>query len=286
MSLRTLSKLSALPALLALACGGTPEARLAEPAPVRAPLGVAERTAAAGSTELSGFVQADRTAAVSTRVMAMVTAVHVRLGDRVDAGQALVSIDPTAAQGQASQAAGAVTQAEAALALAERNYERYQALAATNAASELELDMARSQYEQARGAVEQARGAAQSARSVAGDSRVTAPFAGRIAQRYVEVGDLAAPGRPLVLLESERGRQLTLAVPETLMARTDLAIGTPIAVTLDALPDLGRLEGTVVEVSPGPDPASHSFTVKLTLPAGDLPAGSAARAFLPAVERE
>ncbi len=280
----------ALPLVLALAvaaCGAPHEAaRPAEPAPVAARLAVAERVASGARTGFAGTVAAEKSTAVSSRVMAMVTAVHVDLGDTVAAGQALLSIDPTAAQGQVSQAQGGLAVASAALTLAKRNLERYEALAATKSASELELDMARMQFEQAGGAVKQARGAVDSATSVARESRVAAPFAGRVAARLVEVGDLAAPGRPLVVIESTLGRRMIVAVPETVARTAALAVGQAVAVTLDARPDLGEIQGRLVEISPGPDPVSHSYTVRIDLPAVDLPAGAAGRAFLAMGQRD
>ena len=60
--------------------------------------------------------------------MAMVTAVHANAGDHVEKGQLLLEIDPQTSKGQVAQARGAQAQAQAGLALAERNYERFQAL--------------------------------------------------------------------------------------------------------------------------------------------------------------
>ena len=72
--------------------------------------------------------------------------------------------------------------------------------------------MARMQYEQAKAAVEQAKGAVSSASSVAGDSRVVAPFSGRVGRKMVEVGDLAAPGRPLLVIERTGSRGCVASV--------------------------------------------------------------------------
>ena len=277
-------------AITLVACGGDDGAApAAEPAAVSARFTVAERVDTDRRTELAGTVAAEKSTAVSSRVMAMVTAVHVQMGDEVRAGQTLISIDPSAAEGQAAQARGALTQAEAALALARRNHERFQALAATQSASELEVDLARMQFAQAEGAVEQAQGAVAAAQSVARESRVVAPFSGRVAARLVEVGDLAAPGRPLAMIESRDGRRLVIAVPETVAQSAALEPGAPLAVTLDAQPALGEIAGRVAEVSPGPDPATHAYTVKidLPLPAGaEIAAGAAGRAFLPGGRRD
>jgi RND family efflux transporter MFP subunit len=269
-------------ALLFTACGdGAPPH--GEPAPevtVRAPLAQASRVDIPRRLEIYGTIEADRTAAVSSRVMAQVTAVRAQAGDRVRRGQVLVEIDPQAARGQEAQARGALAQAEAALALAERNYQRFEALAQANAASELEVDQARTAYNQAQGAVRQAQGAVQAASAVASDSRVTAPFDGQVVRKMVEVGDLAAPGRPLLLLQSDASRRLLLPVPESAVAASGLAVGSELAVRLDAQPSLGTLRGAVVEMSPGPDPMTHSYQVKVELPREDLPTGAAARATL------
>jgi RND family efflux transporter MFP subunit len=262
-----------------VACGGGRQAASARaPEPVRARMAAVRVLEAPQVVELSGTVEAARTSAVSSRVMATVTAVPVRQGDAVRAGQVLVEIDPETARGQEAQARGALAQAQAALALAKRNHERFKALAATGAAAELELDMARMQYEQAKGAVEQAQGAVAAAASVARESRVVAPFPGRVAARLVEVGDLAAPGRPLVVIESEQGRRIVLSVPEGVAVAARLAVGSELPVSFDALPAAGQLPGRVVEMSPGADPMSHSFTVKVDVQGVDVATGAAGRA--------
>jgi RND family efflux transporter MFP subunit len=249
-SIKRLPILLTLPVLLLAACGGhqTTETQVTDTKVVASTASV-ERLEVASEIEIFGTVEAERTT-----------------GDEVRRGQLLLEIDPQAAEGQLSQARGGLGQAKAALALAERNYGRFKALAEVNAASELELDMARMQYEQAQGAVEQAEGAVSAASSVAGDSQVVAPFGGRVVQRMVEIGDLAAPGRPLLMLESTAGRRLALTVPETLMLESNLALGDEVRTQIDARADLGALTSTIIEMTPGADPASHSFRIKVALP--------------------
>jgi RND family efflux transporter MFP subunit len=266
------------------ACGGSaPQPAADTPPPIRAKVDRAAAVEVDRTVELSGTVEALRTAAVASRVMATVVAVLVQPGDSVKAGQVLAEIDPAAAKGQEAQARGALAQAEAAMALAQRNYERFVALHASSAASELELDLARMQFEQAKGAVEQAQGAVAAAASIAADAQVVAPFAGRVAAKLVEVGDLAVPGRPLFLVESAAGRRLVVQVPESLAS--GVRVGSQIPVRLDAAPAGGNEFGRVVEMTPGANPASHTFTVKIQLDGVDIPSGAAGRAAIPAGRR-
>ena len=264
------------------ACGRheAPPPSVSEPSVV-ATLATAEAVELPATVEVQGTVEADKTATISSRVAAMVTRVAVVAGDPVRRGQLLLEIDPETAQGLLAQARGALAQAQAALALAARNHERFTALAKADAASDLEVDMAKMQFEQAQGAVEQARGAVQAASSVAAESRVVAPFAGRIVRKMVEVGDLAAPGRPLMILESGAGRRLTLAVPESVMAQAELAAGDELAVRLDTKPGLGMIAARVTERSPAADPLTHSFEVKAALPEFEVASGSTGRAQIP-----
>ncbi len=250
-----------------------------EAKPVTGHIAPVERVSESRPIEVYGIVQPARQSFVSSRVMGPVVAVHVQAGDVVRKGQPLVSIEPQTIEGQVAQAKGALAQAKAALALAEKNFNRFKRLHESGAASDLELDMARMQYEQAQGAVEQAKGAVQTATSVADEAVVRAPFAARIVDRLVEVGDMAGPGRPLVRVESLEGRKIWLTVREADIRR--IHEGQKLAVRFDTRPDLGTVTGTVDEVVAAADPATHTFTVKVGLEGTVVPSGIAGRAELP-----
>ena len=235
-----------------------------------------ERATATQAIEVRGIVRPARVADVSSRAMGPVVAIHVVAGSSVAKDQKLLEIQPETTEGQLAQASGALAQARAARALAERNYRRFEALHEEGAASDLELDMARMEFDRAQGAVEQAEGAVQAATSVAGESVVRAPFSGRVVDTLVEIGDLAAPGRPLVRVESTAGQQIWLTVREADIGR--LSLGQSLGVTIDARPDLGVIDGRVEEIVPSADPATHTFTVKVGLPGATLPTGLSGRA--------
>jgi RND family efflux transporter MFP subunit len=265
---------------ISTACGhDEPQRTEANMKPITVEIVDVESIREAKSIDVRGVVQPARQASVSSRAMGPVVALKVHPGATVAKGQVLVEIQPDTADGQLAQALGALAQAQAALALSERNFQRFKALHAENAASELELDVARMQFEQARGAVVQAEGAVSAASSVAAESEVTAPFAARVVQTLVEVGDLAAPGRPLVQVESREGQQIWLTVREGDIDR--VATGEQIGVRLDARPELGEIAGVVEEIVPSADPATHTFTVKVALGDVQVPSGFSGRAVIP-----
>jgi RND family efflux transporter MFP subunit len=276
---------SGVAAAVLAGCAGpsSPSKKSSSPSSVAAATASVERASLPDRLTLYGTVTADRSAAVSSRVMANVVAVPARVGQTVAAGDVLVEIDAATASGQVAQAKGALAQARAALSLAERNYERYKALAATGSASALELDMTRMQYEQAKGAVQQAEGAVDAASSVAKESRVTAPFAGRVAARLVEAGDLAAPGRPLVVVESATGRRLVVQVPAGIALASGISTGRTLAVRIDGV--ASELAGTIVEMSPGADPGSHTYAATLELAGAPVATGLTGHATLETAPR-
>jgi len=143
-------------------------------------------------------VTADRSADIATRMSGTVRTVHVTLGQRVRAGDPLVSLD-------AVDVGARVEGARVAVQLAEATHGRIERLAIDGAASRQELDRTAAALASARAGLAEAQ--AQEAYAV-----VRAPFAGVVTAKGVDAGDLANPGAPL----------LTLVDPTTLQISADL----------------------------------------------------------------
>lgn len=254
--------------------------------------------------EAVGTVKSRAQSVLSSRIVAAVVAVHAREGDRVRAGQLLVTLDDRDVRAQLDRARAGLREArsaleeveraidaaeraiEAALAQAElarttlgrsrllvergliarQDHDEAAARARVTAAEAARAREVRASLEarrsQARARIEAAEAEAENAVVAAGYARLTAAAGGIVAGRSVEVGNLAAPGVPLLTLEDERYR-LEATVRESDVGR--LGVGQRAAVSLDAV---GReLAGAIVEVVPAGDPASRTFTVKVDLPA-------------------
>ncbi len=108
----------------------------------------------------------------------------------------------------------------------------------------------------------QAKAELNSAQTMLSFTKITAPFAGIITSKTVDVGDLAAPGAPLLALEDPRLYRLETQVDEEQLRA--IAPGSTVTVMLDA--GSGNLAGTVSEIVPSADPASRTSVVKIDLP--------------------
>jgi RND family efflux transporter MFP subunit len=145
------------------------------------------------------------------------------------------------------------------------------------------LQQAEAAVKAAQSRVRQARAAVDAARVTRQDASVNAPFEGRVTAKLVDAGDLAAPGKPLIVMERVGGYRVDLEVPETYAHL--LQVGQPVAVRV---PSAGSavLQGTVEVVVPTADPRSRTSVVQVGVPTSEaLRSGMFARADLTVGER-
>jgi RND family efflux transporter MFP subunit len=195
-----------------------------------------------------GLVQARRRASLAARIPASVLEVPFREGQPVPAGAVLVRLDDAALH-------AAVGAAEASLKAAEADLARMEALQRKGAATTREAEDASARAAGARAALS-------GARDNLAYAVLRAPFAGRLAAKRVNVGDVVTPGMPLVEVEGEGGLEVRATVSATQVAL--LRPGMDVAVEVDGVP--GRLGARVSAVSPAGDAATHRFEVRADLP--------------------
>jgi RND family efflux transporter MFP subunit len=100
------------------------------------------------------------------------------------------------------------------------------------------------------------------ARAMLGYTRLRAPFAGVVTARLADPGTLASPGVPLLQVDSSGPLQLQVTVDESAIGT--VRKGMKVSVSIDGAPT-ANVTGTVADIVPAADPASHSFTVKVDL---------------------
>lgn len=242
-----MTRLGLTVALTAAGCRG---AEPPNPTAGQVPQRVAAVALSSGPTttlhRAAGVVRAVQRAELSTRMAGRVESVRVRPGDRVRAGQLLVTLDAVAVD-------ASVEQVGAGLELATTNLRRTERLYADSAVPLVQLEQARAQHAQA---VAQSRAASAERRYAS----LTAPFAGVVSARGVDPGDLATPGRSLLTIEGDGPREVVLAVPEPVAAR----LGRGQTVTVRVGVNEQEIAATVAAVVPAANPASRTVEVRLT----------------------
>ena len=167
----------------------------------------------------SGKIEAENSANVSTRMMGYVTKVHVKVGQKVGAGQLLVSVNNTDLQAKKAQVDASILQATAAFNNAKKDYERFTALFNQQSASQKELDDMTSRYEMAKAGLEGAKQMRNEVMAQFSYSNIKAPFSGEVTNTFVKEGDMANPGMPLVSVEGDSRMQVTAMVSESDIAQ-------------------------------------------------------------------
>jgi RND family efflux transporter MFP subunit len=268
------------------------------PAPATPPVTQAQlvRSVAAQTPEtlrMTGTVHAKETAVISAQQPGHIRQVLVQAGDRVRAGQLLVTLDDGAMQSALSQATAAQSAMEKQQAAAQANAQlaaatlaRYQILRDEKSVSPQEFDevqkrsqAAALQLEALQAQSEGAKAAVAGARTQLGYTSLHAPFAGIITARMADPGTLAAPGVPLLQVDRDGPLQLYTTVDESLIGSVHMGMKVPVSVEGF---DAAELSGTIGEIVPAADPATHSFLVKLDLSAvKNLRAGMYATAGFP-----
>lgn len=214
---------------------------------------------------LPGTVRAATAVTLMARVPGVVGRITAIPGTAVAAGTVLVELDALEIAAKRDQAAALAAQAAADFARAKQLLEQH-------ALTTAEFDAAKAR------ASASAAGAAE-AEIMVGYTRITAPFAGVVVRKHVAVGDLLAPGRPVIELEDPASLRLEVEIPESLAA--PVVVGT----TLHAQVDAARFDqpAAVVEVTPAADPVSRTVLAKLALPgdAKGLRSGQFGRVTIP-----
>ena len=246
---------------LVLASCSRPVEKVEEIRPVRAMV-VAAGT---GKTiiELAGEIQPRYESQLGFRVGGKLIARKVEVGTLVKRGQVLMQLDPLDLQLAQSQAKAAVSATESTLALAKADLDRYRELRQKNFVSQALLDAKEAAYKSAVASHEQANAGLKVQANQSSYSTLYADADGVITAVQAEVGQVVAAGTPVVKLARTAEKEVRVSIPEdqieVLRQVTDLAVKTWANSNV-------AISGRLRELSPIADPATRTYTAKISLP--------------------
>ena len=198
-----------------------------------------------------------------------VTALNVDVGERVQRGEVLLSLDHRMLDASLAQARAALREAEAGAQLARANLARGNDLAGDRFISAMQLDELRAARTQAEARLGTAQAAYDTAALQRNFADLRAPADGLISKRLVQPGQVVSAGMELLRLIRDGRLEWRAELSATQLAR--VRPGDAVRLTTDR----GQvLEGRVRAVSPGVDAATRTGTVFADLPPGLIQSGA------------
>jgi len=214
---------------------------------------------------LSGEIIAQQTASISTRMMGYVNKIHVKPGDKVSAGQLLVSISSDDIQAKKAQIRAMITEAEAAAKNAGRDYTRFKTLREQNSVSDKELENVALQNTSMQAKVQMAHQQMNEINAMLAYTNVRAPFSGTVTQKLMDEGSMANPGMPILMMEQSGELQIIASVPESYIQYVKVGDAAKIEVK-----SLGAtISGKVSELSPSAYRTGGQYAMKLAIDTKD-----------------
>jgi RND family efflux transporter MFP subunit len=268
--MRARRPLLAVPLAFALAlpaCGGdeTPPATAAGPEAAPVPVASAPvlRESIVEPVLGTGTIAAHKTTDVGPRVSGIVDAIHVAVGDRVEAGDPLFRTRTVDYEIRVREAESALRLARANAQKAERDFERIRTLHGQRVASDERLDAVRTAFEMAAAQRDQAEAALAQARQNLADTTVRAPYRGVITHRFVDEGAMLSTmmtmGNAVVQIMKVDRVVAIVSLPELHLARVH--VGTPGAVRVAGIER--EYPAAVDVLNDRVDPVSRAFEVRL-----------------------
>ena len=230
---------------------------------------------------------------IESQISAQILTVSPVPGRAVKKGQVLIELDARqlnarlkqareslgVARRTLSQAQKGMDEARAGLDQAEAAWRRTRKLFDAGIVPSQKLEIDRSDFLKARARLEKSEEAEQGAGAAVrkaeevvreagiavGYARITAPADGIVAERMADPGDLAVPGRPLLVLQTSGLLRLEAHIREGLISRIGIGQSYPVKIhTLET-----TIQSQIEEILPYADPESRTFLIKASLPATD-----------------
>ncbi len=232
-----------------LACGEEP----VEQAPVARPVKILELGAGSSTARLEypGEISAAQHAEMAFEVPGKIIEFPVREGQQVEKGALLARLDPRDFDAELGKA-------EANVAQAKSDYERYKILFEQGVEAQATLEAKQRRYEVTLADLETTRKAVE-------DTRLIAPFAGRVARKLVKDFQNVQAKEPVLILQDDSSLEIVVNVPERDLTagRRD---GTPEeasrrlspAVTVTSIPDRS-FPAAAKEIATTADPVTRTF---------------------------
>lgn len=212
--------------------------------------------------ERTGEIHAHDETILSFRTGGRIVTRSVDIGDRVNAGQLLATLENTTSQNQLDGAQADYEGAKASAQVAALNVNRMQKLMPTGAIARTQLDTARADWLVARARLKNSESALRNARESLGWTRLIAPRSGVITEVSASAGQVVSGGQSVLTLATGEARDVVfdIAKPEAIPPQEQAGL----RVSLLSDPSV-QASAAVRDISPQADPQTRTWRVRATL---------------------
>ncbi|HIE9582351.1 TPA: efflux RND transporter periplasmic adaptor subunit [Klebsiella variicola subsp. variicola] len=212
--------------------------------------------------ERTGEIHAHDETILSFRTGGRIVTRSVDIGDRVNAGQLLATLENTTSQNQLDGAQADYEGAKASAQVAALNVNRMQKLMPTGAIARTQLDTARADWLVARARLKNSESALRNARESLGWTRLIAPRSGVITEVSASAGQMVNGGQSVLTLATGEARDVVfdIAKPEAIPPQEQAGL----RVSLLSDPSV-QASAAVRDISPQADPQTRTWRVRATL---------------------
>jgi len=210
----------------------------------------------------AGEIKARYKMSLGFRIGGKIVERHVEIGDVIEPGTLLAKLDPDDSKLQLMSAGGALQAAKAEKRKAELDLKRYTKLFKQKMISAAEhlrfsnvLDIANAQYTQAKAQLEVTK-------NQSDYTHLYADKGGVVTSLEMEVGQVIVPGQTVVNLALPEEKEVIIAVAESRLDEVRHADEIKVSLWIDPKT---FYKGQVREISPGADPVTRTYAVKISL---------------------
>ncbi len=209
---------------------------------------------------LDGVVEAVNRSTVSAQTQGLVEDISYDVDDFVERGAVIVRLRDTEHRARVAQAAAELKSATAQLEQAREEHKRIEGLYNRNNVSESQMDRAAAELTSAQAKFEASGAALEQAQEQLDHTLIRAPYSGIVTQRFIEVGEMATAGKPVMTGVSLEQLRVSVDVPQSVIP----AVREKGQVRVFA-PDGEPLATGAITIFPFAEMGSNSFQVRVAL---------------------
>lgn len=202
---------------------------------------------------------------VGFRVGGKIASRLVEVGDVVDVGQPLATLDEADLKLQAEQAEAEYRAATGVLNQAVAAETRAHDLRGKGWSTDAQMDQAKASAEEARGRFNRAQRSVELTRNSLSYATLSSDSKAVVTATLINPGQVVAAGQAAIRVARLADKEAVVSIPETLIGRAKTGIAT---VSLWSNPDK-KHPATFREIAPTADPATRTYLAKFSLPDAD-----------------